>query len=164
MTEHQMSDSAEEEDDLIHPIIDLAVGILLAAGSLFCLFWLFPRYIVASVGENDVGPEFFPKFAAWIVFALSILLVIKSLSSLRHTRITNRKGYIPLEILIWVIVSVLIVLGIRHIGFLFTAPWVILLGALATWYRKWWLMVILAIVMPLVIYQTAWLVFGVELP
>jgi hypothetical protein len=60
--------------------------------------------------------------------------------------------------------ATLLYFGLQTIGFLVVAAVTIALGALAAGYRNYWMIGSLAVVIPLIMSQTAWLVFQVQLP
>ena len=164
MAEDKFADSELHEDDRIKPLVEIAAGIFLAAIAVFSLFWIFPNYIVSSTAANDVGPEFFPKLAAWSVLGLSMLLIITRIPQLKPAGGGMRGRSILFEIGIWSIVSVFSVVGLLNIGFLITASVIILFGAVACGFRNVWAIVIITIAVPLVLDQAAWLIFTVDLP
>ena len=164
MAEDKFTDSELSEDDRIESIVEIAAGIFLAAIAVFALLWVFPNYIVASTATNDVGPEFFPKLAAWAVLGLSLLLIVTRVIQFRPSGRGMQGRSVLLEIGLWSIIAVLSVLGLLNIGFLFISPLIILFGAIACGYRNVWAIVIVTIVVPLVLDQAAWAIFTVDLP
>jgi len=60
--------------------------------------------------------------------------------------------------------ATLLYFGLQTIGFLVVAAFTIALGALTAGYRNYWMIGGLAVVIPLIISQIAWLVFQVQLP
>ena len=164
MAEDKFTDSELHEDDLFKPIVEIAAGIFLAAIAVFSLLWVFPNYIVAVDAANDVGPEFFPKLAAWAVLGLSLLLILTRVIQFKPSRSGMQGRSILMEIGIWSTISVFSVLGLLHIGFLITAPLIILFGAIACGYRNVWAIIIVTIAVPLILDQAAWLIFTVDLP
>jgi hypothetical protein len=164
MSDEKSTDVELYEADNVKTVVDIAAGLVLAAMSVFALFWLFPNYIVSGSNEYDVGPEFFPKLAAWTVFGLSIVLIISRVIRFELS-VNGRSGKsIVFEIVVWAMISALTLVGLLKIGFLITAPLIISLGALASGYRIWWVIAMLAIAFPLLLDQAAWMVFTVDLP
>ncbi len=153
-----------DEDNQVKSGVDIAAGIVLAAISIFALVWLFPNYIVPATGENDIGPEFFPKLAAWAVLGLSILLVTSQIMRFNRSDTGIAGRTILFEIAAWMAISVVTLLGILKIGLFIISPLIIILGAVLCGYRKWWIIVVLAVIFPVVLEQAAWLVFTVDLP
>jgi hypothetical protein len=164
MVNDSVTGSELPEDDRVKPIVEIAAGIFLAAIAIFALYWVFPNYIVAVAGANDVGPEFFPKLATWTVLGLSILLIVTRIVQIKSSDGGMRGRSILLEIVIWSVISVLSVLGLLNIGFLIMSPLIILFGAIACGYRNVWAIVFITIAVPLVLDQAAWLIFTVDLP
>ncbi len=164
MAEDKFTDSELHEDDRIKPIVEIVAGVILAAAAIFSLFWIFPNYIVAVDAANDVGPEFFPKLAAWAVFGLSILLIVTRVIQFKPSDGGIQGRSILLEIGIWSVISVFSVLGLLNIGFLIISPLIILFGAIACGYRNVWAIIFVTIAVPLVLDQAAWLIFTVDLP
>jgi hypothetical protein len=164
MAEDKFTESELHQDDRIKPIVEIAAGVFLAAIAIFSLFWIFPNYIVAVAAANDVGPEFFPKLAAWVVLGLSLLLIITRVIQFKPSGVGMRGRSILFEIGIWSTISVLSVLGLLNIGFLIMSPLIILFGAIACGYRNVWAIVFITIAVPLVLDQAAWLIFTVDLP
>jgi len=161
-------ENLELDPNPVTPVIDIAAGLFLAAMAALALLWLIPNYIVSAAGEYDVGPAFFPKMSAWIVLVLSLSLVIIKVYGLKTEAKTlpgGRSGQsIVFEIIIWSLIAVLALLGITKSGFVLTASLIIGLGAIACGYRTWWLIALLAVVIPLIINQLVWIIFTVALP
>lgn len=145
--------------------IDIASGLFLVALALATLYWLIPTQIDTTVGEYDLSPAFFPRLAARVVLVLAVGLVV--LGIVRHRSNGPDSGDGPriiAEALVWIVVSVVIMLGLAKVGFVATS--MVLIGA-AAWFagRRDWLRVgLVAILFPLLANFAAWRVFTVQLP
>ena len=144
--------------------IDIAAGLVLAAMSTAALFWLIPNYVELGTSKHDVGPAFFPQLTAMLVLGFSLVLAIAKTIRYRKGNPGLSGTSLGMETVIWAAISVLTVLGISKLGFLFIAPLLIGLGAIVCGYRIWWIIAALAIAFPIIIDQAAWLLFTVDLP
>ena len=145
-------------------LIDIVAGLVMAVISTIVLVWLIPVYVETGTSENDVGPAFFPKLGAYLVLSLSVFLTLTKVFRFKK-RDSGLSGISTLiETIIWMVVATLIILGISKIGFLITSTLLIGSGAIIAGYRTWWLIILLAIFVPIIIDQMTWLIFIVDLP
>ncbi len=157
------TENRETDKDEAH-LMDIVAGLVLAAMSSAALLWLIPNYVELGTSKHDVGPAFFPRLTAFVVLGFSVLLVITKAFRYRKGNPGLSGISIMLEIIIWAVISILAVVGISNIGFLFTSALLVGLGAIASGYRTWWVIAVLAVAFPVIIDQLAWLVFTVDLP
>lgn len=167
MTESVQAAAPEKDDDpgaVVNPVPDIAAGLVLAAVSLFALFWLIPQHTGSAAGEFDVSPGFFPRIAAIVTLILSLMLVGHRL--LRFARLQRRPGggAVLVEIAVWTVACVAITAGLSFIGYLFVAPVVIGVAMLAAGERRWWLILLIAAATTAITYVGADLIFDVALP
>jgi hypothetical protein len=71
---------------------------------------------------------------------------------------------ILVEIVIWWGAGLAIWFVLPVIGFIPTSVIVVVLGGLATGYRRWWVLITLAVVFSLFVDFGAWQIFTVDLP
>lgn len=163
MADAQTPDSGSER-----AAVDVAAGLVLAAVSIVCLAWFIPAHVGTNASEYDVSPAFFPNLASWLVLFLSLALVATRI--IRIDRASGPLGGVsagwPIvtQTITWSVVALLAWYGMEAIGYMPTAAAILVLGAVACRYRNIFAIIGLAIVMPVVIDQLAWLVFQVDLP
>jgi len=151
----------------ISPILNVAVGIILAALSFWLIFALIPNNINQLSSENDISPSLFPTLSAWFLLGLSLVLITLNGLKLRNRDFRNLdKAFILilLEAIICLITAAAIYLLLPLAGFLIVSGALIVLIALVTRYKNYWMIGALALFMPLVTSQVVWIVFQVNLP
>ena len=154
-------------DGSVSPIVNIVAGILLAALSLWIIFSLIPNNINQVSGENDISPSLFPNLTAWFFLGLSLVLVTLNGLKLRVTGVKDLDGdgiWILLQIIIWLLTATVVYVFLPIAGFLIVSGSLIILIAFIAQYRNYWMIVALAIAMPLLTSHIVWLVFQVELP
>lgn len=141
--------------------VDIAAGLCLAAVSVFALVWLIPTHTQPADSQFDVAPGFFPNLAAGAVLLLSGLLLLR-----RWGQAPSGGGglRIVMELGVWCALSVAVMLGLSHIGFLVMAPVVIAGAMLFSGNRNWWLIAAMTMIFPLLVKWAAWFIFTVDLP
>ena len=162
-----MSDGEPEDRVTASPKIDIVVSIFLATVSIWLLIVTIPKNIGQAAGKNDISPSLFPTLAAWFLLGLSLSLITVHVVKLRsHGGYGSDQniGWIAMEFIIWMLTATLLYFGLQTIGFLVVAAVTIALGALAAKYQNYWMICSLAVIIPLIMSQTAWLVFQVQLP
>ena len=162
-----MSDGKPEDRVTAFPKIDIVVSIFLATVSIWLLIVTIPKNIGQAAGKNDISPSLFPTLAAWFLLGLSLSLITVHVVKLRSpggNGSDQNIGWIAMEFIVWMLTATLLYFGLQTIGFLVVAAVTIALGALAAGYRNYWMIGSLAVVIPLIMSQTAWLVFQVQLP
>ena len=162
-----MSDGEPEDRVTASPKIDLVVSIFLATVSIWLLIVTIPKNIGQAAGKNDISPSLFPTLAAWFLLGLSLSLITVHVVKLRShggNGSDQNIGWIAMEFIIWMLTATLLYFGLQTIGFLVVAAVTIALGALAAKYQNYWMICSLAVIIPLIMSQTAWLVFQVQLP
>ena len=55
------------------PILNIAVGITLAAISFWLIFALIPNNISQVSNENDISPSLYPNLSAWFLLGFSLI-------------------------------------------------------------------------------------------
>jgi|TARA_B100000767_G_scaffold273408_1_gene303412 hypothetical protein len=162
-----MSDGEPEDRVTASPKIDIVVSIFLATVSIWLLIVTIPKNIGQAAGKNDISPSLFPTLAAWFLLGLSLSLITVHVVKLRShggNGSDQNIGWIAMEFIIWMLTATLLYFGLQTIGFLVVAAVTIALGALAAKYQNYWMICSLAVIIPLIMSQTAWLVFQVQLP
>ena len=162
-----MSDGEPEDRVTASPKIDIVVSIFLATVSIWLLIVTIPKNIGQAAGKNDISPSLFPTLAAWFLLGLSLSLITVHVVKLRShggNGSDQNIGWIAMEFIIWMLTATLLYFGLQTIGFLAVAAVTIALGALAAKYQNYWMICSLAVIIPLIMSQTAWLVFQVQLP
>ena len=162
-----MSDGEPEDRVTASPKIDIVVSIFLATVSIWLLIVTIPKNIGQAAGKNDISPSLFPTLAAWFLLGLSLSLITVHVVKLRShggNGSDQNIGWIAMEFIIWMLTATLLYFGLQTIGFLVVAVVTIALGALAAKYQNYWMICSLAVIIPLLMSQTAWLVFQVQLP
>lgn len=144
--------------------IDILVGLILIAISLLALFWLIPVHTEGVSSQNDLPPAFFPSAAATVVLVLATALIGHRLIRRPDVPRTLPGSQILLEIGIWSTIALFAVLALPVIGFLPVSALLILAGGWAAHYRRWRVLVPLAILFPAVVDFSAWQIFTVALP
>ena len=144
--------------------IDIVSGLVLAALSTIALVWLIPMQVSGVSDGTDVSPAFFPKLTAWVILVLSLVVVAH-----RFLRGDPRSGWIVgREILAEtgavLIFALAVGMLVPFIGYLPTTILVILVGGFVAGYRRWWALILLAVLFPIVVRFGAWTIFTVELP
>jgi len=154
-------------DRPVSPIVNIVAGTLLAAISLWVIYSLIPNNINQISGENDISPSLFPNLTARFLLGLSLVLVILNGLKLRKRGISDVGGdgvWILLQTIVWFLMATLIYLFLPIAGFLIVSASLITLIAVTTQYRNYWMIAVLALLMPLITSHIVWLVFQVELP
>ena len=162
-----MSDGKPEDRVTASPKIDIVVSIFLATVSIWLLIVTIPKNIGQAAGKNDISPSLFPTLAAWFLLGLSLSLITVHVVKLRShggNGSDQNIGWIAMEFIIWMLTATLLYFGLQTVGFLAVAAVTIALGALAAKYQNYWMICSLAVIIPLIMSQTAWLVFQVQLP
>ena len=162
-----ISNGKAEDRVTASPTIDIVASIFLATISIWLLIVTIPKNIGQAAGKNDISPSLFPTLAAWFLLGLSLSLIAVHLAKLRVQGggdSGRNSGWIVTEFVIWMLTATLLYFGLQTIGFLVVAAFTIALGALTAGYRNYWMIGGLAVVIPLIISQIAWLVFQVQLP
>tara|TARA_B110000438_G_scaffold41321_1_gene41203 strand:+ start:485 stop:973 length:489 start_codon:yes stop_codon:yes gene_type:complete len=162
-----MSDGEPEDRVTASPKIDIVVSIFLATVSIWLLIVTIPKNIGQAAGKNDISPSLFPTLAAWFLLGLSLSLITVHVVKLRGhggNGSDQNIGWIAMEFIIWMLTATLLYFGLQTVGFLAVAAVTIALGALAAKYQNYWMICSLAVIIPLIMSQTAWLVFQVQLP
>ena len=156
---------------------DIVIGCALLALAAFALLWLIPAYTVPVTSPIDIQASFIPALSCWVVLVLAAALVLRGALALRRggeaaaddgeefrgevTGLGRREAG---NLLIWALFSLAALFGLRHLGFLVTAP---LLLAAALYYagcRDRILIAGLSLLSPVVISQIVWHAFTVSLP
>jgi hypothetical protein len=156
-----VSNESDEDKTETSGGLDIVAGLVLVAICIFALTWLIPANTQPADSQFDVAPGFFPTLAVGATLILSIVLVIRRWSA-RHT-IGGSKGILT-ELAIWTGASVTLMLVMPKISFLIMAPALLAGAMLFCGNRNRWLIAILAVVFPLVVYWAARLIFSVDLP
>jgi len=162
-----ISNGKAEDRVTASPTIDIVASIFLATISIWLLIVTIPKNIGQAAGKNDISPSLFPTLAAWFLLGLSLSLIAVHVAKLRvqgGNGSDQNSGWIAMEFIIWMLTATLLYFGLQTIGFLVVAAVTIALGALAARYRNYWMVCSLAVIIPLIMSQTAWLVFQVQLP
>jgi len=162
-----ISNGKAEDRVTASPTIDIVASIFLATISIWLLIVTIPKNIGQAAGKNDISPSLFPTLAAWFLLGLSLSLIAVHVAKLRVQGANGsgrNSGWIVTEFVIWMLTATLLYFGLQTIGFLVVAAFTIALGALTAGYRNYWMIGGLAVVIPLIISQIAWLVFQVQLP
>lgn len=162
-----MSDAENEDSGENPPIFNIVAGILLAAVSLWLLFVTIPNNVGQAAGKNDISPSLFPTMAAWLLFGLSISLVALHAPKLRKRGVSSgdQNGlWVIAQFAIWMLVAALAYVGLKTIGFYVVGTTVIAIAALACGYRNYLLIGGLALAVPVITSQFAWILFQVQLP
>lgn len=149
------------------PILNIAVGITLAAISFWLIFALIPNNISQVSNENDISPSLFPNLSAWFLLGFSLILITLNGLKLRSIDIKNLdRNIIPIvfEAIICLVIATIVYLFLPLVGFLIVSGGLIILIGFATGYRNYWMIGALALFMPLVTSQVVWQVFQVNLP
>lgn len=155
---------AEAEQGQVSARLEVAAGSILAAAAAFALLWLIPSHTEPSLSEHDIAPGFFPSLAAWAVLILSALFIATRLQALRQETPAGDSLSLAAEVAVWGLAGLLTVLGLSTVGFLVTAPLLIVFWMFVGGRRIWWQVLLLALLFPLVLEQLAWIVFTVRLP
>ena len=151
----------------VSPILNIAVGIILAVISFWLIFVIIPNNISQVSNENDISPSLFPNLSAWFLLGFSLILITLNGLKLRSIDIKNLdRNIIPIvfEAIICLIIATIVYLFLPLVGFLIVSGGLIILVAFATGYRNYWMIGALALFMPLVTSQVVWQVFQVNLP
>ena len=162
-----MANKKPSFDRPVSPIVNIVAGTLLAAISLWVIYSLIPNNINQISGENDISPSLFPNLTARFLLGLSLVLVILNGLKLRKRGISDVGGdgvWILLQTIVWFLMATLIYLFLPIAGFLIVSGILITLIAVTTQYRNYWMIAVLALLMPLITSHIVWLVFQVELP
>jgi len=144
--------------------IDVAMGIVLAGLAALSLVWLIPTYVGGTADAGDVAPSFFPNLAAWVILVLSLGMVAHRLMRARPGNGWPTAKALIAETLCSLAALVFIGMALPHLGYLITSGVVIMLGGLIARYQKWWMLVLVAVLFPLIVKFAAWRIFVVELP
>lgn len=151
----------------VHPVHDIAAGLVLAALSLFALLWLIPTQTKGVADDYDIAPGFFPRVAAAAVLILSVAFVghrIVRFGQMRQRPSSSDGPAILTEIAVWTIATAAIWIGLWQVGFLAVAPLIVAIAMVAAGVRRWWLIVVIAAATTVATYYGAEHLFEVELP
>ncbi len=162
-----MSDAETTDTGSGSSVLNIVAGLLLAAVSVCLLIVIIPDNIGQATGKNDISPSLFPTMAAWLLLALSLALVAVHSTKLRNRGLDTagrHGGWILAEAGVWMLIATLTYTGLQTVGFLVVTAALIVIAALACGYRNFWMIGGLALAMPLITSQLAWLVFQVQLP
>ena len=143
---------------------EIAAAFVLMAGALFALLWLIPNNTEPARSELDISPAFFPMLAAGLVLGLSAAMIVVRLTRAVQSTVELTGPAILVEIVIWCGAGLAIWFVLPVIGFIPTSVIVVVLGGLATGYRRWWVLITLAVVFSLFVDFGAWQIFTVDLP
>jgi hypothetical protein len=143
---------------------EIAVAFVLMAAALFALLYLIPNNTEPARSELDISPAFFPMLAAGLVLGLSAAMIVVRLTRAVQSTVELPGPAILVEIVIWCGAGLAIWFVLPVIGFIPTSVIVVVLGGLATGYRRWWVLITLAVVFSLFVDFGAWQIFTVDLP
>lgn len=143
---------------------EIAAAFILMAAALFAIFWLIPNNTEPARSELDISPAFFPMLAAGLVLVLSSAMVVVRLTRAVVSSVELSGHAILSEVAAWSGAGVAIWLALPALGFIPTSVIVVVLGGLATGYRKWWILTTLAILFSIIVDMGAWQIFTVDLP
>lgn len=143
---------------------EIAAAFVLMAAALFALIWLIPNNTEPARSELDISPAFFPMLAAGLVLVLSAAMIVVRMTRTLPSTIDLPGPAILAEIAIWCGAGLAIWFVLPVIGFIPTSVIVVVLGGLATGYRRWWVLILLAILFSLFVDFGAWQIFTVDLP
>ena len=148
--------------------VEIAAGLVLAAIAAMLLIWIIPANVHSGSSEYDIAPSFFPTLSAWFLMGLSLALV-----ALKASRLTSMRQFLAnsgtgievvFRIVCWSLVGGLAYLGMTYVNFILTGIVLIIAGAFACHYRQMGKLLCVAIGLPIIIQNVAWLVFEVRLP
>lgn len=143
---------------------EIAAALVLTAAALVALVWLIPNNTEPARSELDISPAFFPMLAAGLVLVLSLAMIAVRLTRAVKASVTMSGPSILGELAVWCCAGVGIWFALPVIGFIPTSIVVVVLGGLATGYRKWWVLAVLAVLFAVIVDFGAWQVFTVDLP
>jgi len=143
---------------------EIAVALVLMAAAIFALFWLIPNNTEPARSELDISPSFFPTLAMGIVLVLSLAMIVVRLTRSIVSGVNLPGPAILGEIAVWSGAGVTIWFVLPVLGFIPTSVGVVVLGGLATGYRKWWILTTLAVLFSVIVDIGAWQIFTVNLP
>lgn len=154
----------EKGDGRASSAIDIVSGLVLATLSVIALVWLIPANVSGVSDGTDVSPAFFPRLTAWVILVLSLIMVAH-----RFLRSDPGDGWVAGRRILAETGAVLIfalTVGtlVPVFGYLPTSILVILVGGFIAGYRRWWALILLAVLFPIIVRFGAWTIFTVELP
>ena len=154
----------ENDDGGASAAIDIVSGVTLAILSMIALVWLIPANVGGVSDGSDVSPAFFPSLSALVILVLSLAMVAHRFlrGSPRHGWATGRQ--ILAETGAVLIFALAVGTLVPVAGYMPTTILVILVGGFIAGYRRWWALILLAVLFPIVVRLGAWTIFTVELP
>ncbi|WP_019377487.1 tripartite tricarboxylate transporter TctB family protein [Virgibacillus halodenitrificans] len=144
-------------------IKDISTGILLIGFSVF--MYLIANSFGRSQTETLYGPDFFPKLVLILLIAFSIVLCIKGFLSLKGESTKweiDRK--LIFQILLYIILLVIYINLFFIIGFVYSTIVFLLIGQYLFGLRKWIRLILVAIIVPFVLYYLFTNLFNIPLP
>ncbi|WP_424580076.1 tripartite tricarboxylate transporter TctB family protein [Virgibacillus halodenitrificans] len=144
-------------------IKDISTGILLIGFSV--IMYLIANSFGRSQTETLYGPDFFPKLVLILLIAFSIVLCIKGFLSLKGESTKweiDRK--LIFQILLYIILLVIYINLFFIIGFVYSTIVFLLIGQYLFGLRKWIRLILVAIIVPFVLYYLFTNLFNIPLP
>ena len=143
---------------------EIVTAACLAAVATLALLWLVPVNTQPAASELDISPAFFPMLAATLVLVLSLALIAELVFLSAKSTASHSIKTIVSELVIWGAVTFVMLACLPKVGFIAVSTTVIVLGGIAMGYRRWWALMLLAILFSLTVDFGAWKIFTVDLP
>lgn len=144
-------------------IRDISTGIVLIGIALF-------GYLTAnqfSGSDAPYGPDFFPKLVLILLGVCSLVLFVKGIMDMktkqRVSRLQLDKGLI-VSIVLYVILLIVYINLFFVTGFIISTIIFLLIGQYLFGVRKWLRLIVIAIIVPFILYYLFTVLFNIPLP
>ena len=143
--------------------VDIVSGLVLIAFCLFALLWLIPAEVTGKSSGSDVSPAFFPRLSIVVILFLSLGLVAHRLYTAGRDATWDRGRLALGETAATLGFALFVGILLPLIGFWPTSAVVIVVGGMIARYQKWWPLILLAVLFPLIVKYGAWAIFTVDI-
>ncbi len=155
---------------------NLYSGVIVALLGVIALFWLIPEFVTgANDTSKNLTPGFMPRVAAWcmILFGVSVALAAarvmfgKEKAIVEESEENEELSYGRTEVintLVLVILSAIYVSALSYLGFIIPSTILLVFLIYLTGYRNKFVLVLVAISVPISLELLLWHILKVPLP
>lgn len=144
--------------------LNFIAGAVLFLLSAAVILWLIPGFVPGEATRGEVSPKFFPNLAATVILICSIGLMLTNLQTFKLPS-GGAARQVALQLAGWTAIATAIFLLLAYAGFFAAAAFSVIAGvAVARYRRRLWLVLLIAVGLPLFLDWGIWTLFYIQLP